>query len=141
MAGVLPLTIVDTERVFLGLTGSTGGMSVSYDQNISSSKPGFAINPQLPPLMMPYYLFGPLVNTAWFGQSTGFGTIGVFTVNVKPGFKLDTDPLAMFNEPQKRPPNKITTAPGVNGKRGILDYWASLIARLTGQQQGTHNGR
>lgn len=121
----------DPMRIAL-IIGPRGNINISLDSTFDSGSGGMPLTNSVNPFVMTFGEHRSLVNQAWFGFSSSGGAVVTTVVTVSmidwplEGHGVE-ERLRRMNTVPKRPPNKIPATPGANGKRGILDYWLSLI--------------
>lgn len=97
---------------------------------------GFPLTGAAQALVITWETHGPLVNMPWYNNTQVLGTgYTVLTLSMTswPDANYSSASKLAFNPPPLAP-QQITTAPGVNGGKGLLDYWHRLVTQFGGRK-------
>jgi hypothetical protein len=106
--------------------------STKYD---GTNGNGFQVSTGTYPLIFTLWEHGPIVCGSWWGgagNSMG-NDITVITQSVYswPGHAKSTKSILDTPDPgPRRPAVQLDRSPGVNGNRGVLDYWIKRMGRV-----------
>lgn len=123
----------DILRSVLILSFQSGFVGIKPGATDSS---GIIMSNSFPCLILTARDHGPLVTQAWYNNSNANMTGSTIAVTMNDWTDKDSVELGIENLVQTAKPAtvRLPTAPGVNGKRGVLDYWNRITAALRGKE-------